>query len=388
MTDNKEVKMVNENMDSDNETHNKDNGKASTTSGAIDTIMLKDTPKEGGVSPSTPLPKNIPEDDENPDLIVDDSEGSIHKLSQSQNSELDKEEMKSQNQDKTFNVLDNPELDKLEAKEDNTPWRLEDEMTEADKEYYDKIKSTKVSPEHFKTAVLKVMSHMDMFFKSIAFEYLEKVKVSFGELMETVKQLLSSEYLTQVDEELDINSPLSQYLNAYFGVQPGDDEALRYKLHDMYTTRYEDRNKTFEDQLARRKKVALTNLQEQMDKLRQQMLDNGDYVVPDPCRLESEEYREIRKSKSRLTSDLLDLPQESYLKEWKPNDTIPLAVTNRWELLTYHLNSIAKANRSYEHHSNSYWNNKRQKMRNDKDFIIGLNVLGMTLATLLKCYGL
>ena len=228
MTDNKEVKMVNENMDNDNETHNKDNGKASTTSGAIDTITLKDTPKEGGVSPSTPLLKNIPEDDENPDLIVDDSEGSegsIHELSQSQNSELDKEEVKSQNQDKTFNVLDNPELDKLEAKEDNTPWKLEDEMTEADKEYYDKIKNTKVSPEqHFKTAVLKVMSHMDMFFKSIAFEYLEKVKVSFGELMETVKQLPSSEYLNQVDEELDINSPLSQYLNAYFGVQPGDDE--------------------------------------------------------------------------------------------------------------------------------------------------------------------
>ena len=84
----------------------------------------------------------------------------------------------------------------------------------------------------------------------------------------------------------------------------------------------------------------------------------------------------LGKSKSRLTSDLLDLPQESYLKEWKPNDTIPLAVTNRWELLTYHLNSIAKANRSYEHHSNSYWNNKRQKMRNDKDFVIGLNVIG------------
>ena len=233
--------MVNENMDSDNETHNKDNGKASTTSGAIDTITLKDTPKEGGVSPSTLLLKNIPkEDNEIPNLIVDDSEGSegsIDELSQSQNSELDKEEMKSQNQNKTFNVLDNPELDKLEAKEDNTPWKLEDEMTEADKEYYDKIKNTKVSPEqHFKTAVLKVMSHMDMFFKSIAFEYLEKVKVSFGELMETVKQLPSSEYLNQVDEELDINSPLSQYLNAYFGVQPGDDEALRYKLHDMYTT--------------------------------------------------------------------------------------------------------------------------------------------------------
>ena len=198
------------------------------------------------------------------------SEGSIHELSQSQNSELDKGEVKSQNQDKIFNVFNNPELDKLEEEEDNKPWKLEDEMTEADKEYYDKIKNTKVSPEqHFKTAVLKVMSHMDMFFKSIAFEYLEKVKVSFGELMETVKQLPSSEYLNQVDEELDINSPSSQYLNAYFGVQPGDDEALRYKLHDMYTTRYEDRNKTFEEQLARRKKVAFANLQEQMDKLRQ-----------------------------------------------------------------------------------------------------------------------
>ena len=146
--------MVNESMDSDNETHNKDNGKAGTTSGAIDTITLKDTPKEGGVSPSTPLLKNIPEEDnEIPDLIVDDSEGSegsIHELSQSQNSELDKEQVKFQN--KTFNVLEDPELDKLEAKEDNTPWKLEDEMTEVDKEYYDKIKNTKVSPEqHFKT---------------------------------------------------------------------------------------------------------------------------------------------------------------------------------------------------------------------------------------------
>ena len=116
MTDNREVKMVNGDMDNNNETHNKDNGKADTTSGAIDTITLKDTPKEGEVLTSTPLLKNIPEDDENPDLIVDDSEGSegsIHELSQSQNSELNKEEVISQDQDITFNVLDNPELDKL-----------------------------------------------------------------------------------------------------------------------------------------------------------------------------------------------------------------------------------------------------------------------------------
>ena len=192
MTDNKEVKkMVNDNMDNDNETHNKDNGKAGTISGAIGTITLKDTPKEGGVSPSTPLLENTPEEDkEIPDLIVDDSEGSegsIQELSQSQNNELDKEKVKSQKEGHSTSILDDPELDKLEEEEDKKLWKLEDEMTEADKDYYDRIKNTEVSPEqHFKMVVLQVMSHMDMFFKSIAFEYLEKVKVSFGELMETV----------------------------------------------------------------------------------------------------------------------------------------------------------------------------------------------------------
>ena len=186
MTDNKEVKKVDENMDNDSETHNKDNGDVGTTTPVVPiptdpTITLKDIPKE----------------DDIPELIVDDSEkseGSIHELSQSQNGELDKEEVKSQDKDKTasvvLNVLDDPDLDKLEAEEDNKPWKLEDEMTEVDKEYYDNIKKTEVSPEqHFKMAVLKVMSHMDTFFKSIAFEYLEKVKSSLSELMETVKQL-------------------------------------------------------------------------------------------------------------------------------------------------------------------------------------------------------
>ena len=194
MTDNKEVKMVNENMDNDNETHSEDNGNIGTTTPPV--VPTSTTPtiinnrfklKEG----VTTLLKNIPEEDDGiPGLVVDDSEGSegsIHELLQSQHGELDKEEVESQNQNKTFNVLDDPELDKLEAEEDNEPWKWENEMTEADKEYYDEIKKTEVSPEqHFKMAVLKVMPHMDIFFKSIAFEYLEKVKNSFGELMETV----------------------------------------------------------------------------------------------------------------------------------------------------------------------------------------------------------
>ena len=109
MTDNKEVKMVNENMDNDNETHNKD-------------IQEFHHHVTNGYNPA---------------LIVDDSEGSegsIHELSPStQNSELDKEKVKSQDEDKTasvvVNVLNDPELDKLEAKEDKKPWKLEDEMT-------------------------------------------------------------------------------------------------------------------------------------------------------------------------------------------------------------------------------------------------------------------
>ena len=149
MTDKKEVKMMNKNMESDKETHNKDNGKVGTTTlligGAIGTITLKDTPKED----KTTLSKNIPEEDDIPELVVDDSEGSegsIHELLQSECGELDKEEVKFQNKDETTNVVDDPQLDKLEEEEDKKPWKLEDEMTEADKEYYDKIKNTEVSP--------------------------------------------------------------------------------------------------------------------------------------------------------------------------------------------------------------------------------------------------
>ena len=52
--------------------------------------------------------------------------------------------MKSQDKDKTTSVVDDPQLDKLEEVEENEPWKLEDEMTEADKEYFDKIQSTEV----------------------------------------------------------------------------------------------------------------------------------------------------------------------------------------------------------------------------------------------------
>ena len=143
MTDNKEVKKVNENMDSDKETHSKDNGDVGTTTPVVPTstdptILPKDTPKKG----ETTLLKNIPEEDDIPELIVDDSEGSegtIYELSQFQNGELDKEEVKSQDKDPSVDLKN---LDKLEEEEGKKSWKLEDEMTEEDKEYFDKIKLT------------------------------------------------------------------------------------------------------------------------------------------------------------------------------------------------------------------------------------------------------
>ena len=52
MTDNKEAKKVNENMDNYKETHIKDNGDIGTTTPVVPTptdptILPKDTPKEG-----------------------------------------------------------------------------------------------------------------------------------------------------------------------------------------------------------------------------------------------------------------------------------------------------------------------------------------------------
>ena len=83
------------------------------------TILSKDTSYEG----ETTLLENIQEEDDIPELIVDDSEGSIYELLQSQHGELDKEEVKSQNQDKTSSVVDDSQLDKLEE-EDKKPWKL------------------------------------------------------------------------------------------------------------------------------------------------------------------------------------------------------------------------------------------------------------------------
>ena len=86
MTDNTEVRVLNENMNSDSETHNESNGDVGTTTPVVPTPTDPTVTSKGE---ETPLLKNIPEeDDEIPDLIVDDSEGSegsIHELSQSQN---------------------------------------------------------------------------------------------------------------------------------------------------------------------------------------------------------------------------------------------------------------------------------------------------------------
>ena len=71
MTDNKEVKKVEENMDSDKKTHIEDNEQVDITTSLI---------------VATVPPKDIPEENEISELVVDDSEGSegsIHELLES-----------------------------------------------------------------------------------------------------------------------------------------------------------------------------------------------------------------------------------------------------------------------------------------------------------------
>ena len=102
MTDNKEMKKIDENMDGNSETHNENNGHVGTTTPVVPTPT---DPTITSNNEETPLLENIPEGDNDiPELVVDDSEGSegsVHVLSQSQSGELDKEEVKSQDENKT-----------------------------------------------------------------------------------------------------------------------------------------------------------------------------------------------------------------------------------------------------------------------------------------------
>ena len=175
-------------------------------------------------------------------------------------------------------------------------------------------------------AVVQVMTDVETFMKSLAFEYLDKIRDSYKKMLEIVKQLPT---LEELKEKCELDGSLAEYMMAYFGVAPGDENAMRFQLHDIYYKRYEERNNILEEQLEKRRKIALVNLQEQMNEIKETMITNGDYTVPDPWRLENEVYYENKKEKAKLTSDILDLPQASYLKEWKPDDSIPLAVTNR-----------------------------------------------------------
>ena len=285
-----------------------------------------------------------------------------------------------------------PNLDQFDGEEeegDGKPLDTDEDLSEQDRKYYEKIRNTKLTEQQkFKMAAMEVMINMEKFINSLAFDYLDKIRSSYQALLDVVKTLPTSDELNADNKQLELDGSISDYMAAYFGVKPGDADAMRYHLHRTYHKRYKERNDRLEEYLKNRRKVVLANLQEQIYEIKGSMMEKGEYTVPDPWRLEDEFYHEHLKENSKLTSDFLDLPQASNLKEWKPDGTVPLAITNRWELLTYHLNSIAKTNRDYGNNPESYWNSKRQKMRNDKDFIVGINTLGLTMTTLMKCYGL
>ena len=117
------------------------------------------------------------------------------------------------------------------------------------------------------------------------------------------------------------------------------------------------------------------------------MEESGAIHVPDPWRLE-DVFHQWALLNPTQTSEFLNLSMPSYLKVWQSDGTMPIGLMNRWELLTYHLNTIARSNRSFSDHPKSYWNKKRRLMRNDKDFVIGMNTLGHAMASLFKSFNL
>ena len=128
MTDKQEMEKVEETMENDNETH---------TKADEDTEVQTQNIQE--------------EDDEVPELIVDDSEGSegsVHELLISQSGETKEQEVKPQSEDEVTNV---PEEQKVvetvesshsdlykfgddKDEDDKKPWKVEDEMTNAEKQ--------------------------------------------------------------------------------------------------------------------------------------------------------------------------------------------------------------------------------------------------------------
>ena len=234
-----------------------------------------------GIDKQTAKLTDISEEDEIPDLIVDDSEcseGSIHEQLSSKKEEGQEPTCSTDKEDDTqyTEVIETVEsrysnLDQFDGKEeegDSKSWDVDEDMSDQDRKYYEKIRNTKLTEQQeFKMAAMDVVIKLERFIKCLAFEYLDKLKNSCQRLLEVVKTLPTSDKSYADNEQLKLEGSIGDYMTAYFAVDQGDADAMRYHLHRMYHKKYEEKNDRIDEYLKNRRKVALANLQEQMDEI-------------------------------------------------------------------------------------------------------------------------
>ena len=94
---------------------------------------------------------------------------------------------------------------------------------------------------------MQVMINMERYIKSLAFEYLDKIRDSYSTLLDVVKTLPTSDELNADNEQLELNGSIGDYMTAYFGVKSGDADVMRYHLHIIYHKKYKERNDKLEE---------------------------------------------------------------------------------------------------------------------------------------------
>ena len=134
-------------------------------------------------------------------IPVDDSEGSegsIHEELSSKKGDNQEPTSSTDKEDDTkyTEVVETvesryPNLDQFDGEEeegDSKPWDNDENISDQDRKYYEKIRNKKLTEQQeFKMAAMDVMIKLERFIKSLAFEYLDQIKKSYQRPLEVVK---------------------------------------------------------------------------------------------------------------------------------------------------------------------------------------------------------
>ena len=173
-----------------------------------------------------------------------------------------------------------------------------------------------------------MLGDVENLLNSAVMKYVDKIKGHHEKMLNTLKKLPASAEIIEENIRTEQEDSVKEYVKAYYGVQPQDEKAMRKHIFEKYYNQYEQRNKSYSDELKKRRAVALVNLQEQMDGIRKSMEESGPIHVPDPWRLE-DVYDQCVQLNPTLTSEILDFPMPSYVKVLQSDGTMSIQLMNR-----------------------------------------------------------